>query len=62
MNAKEINDEIRARAVASGVEDDEERTRMAKIGILALIDEATGYQNVRPKDALRSELEKLEAT
>lgn len=31
----------------------------AKVGIAALIDEATGYQNVRPADALRAYLETI---
>ena len=31
----------------------------AKIGIIALVDEATGYQEVRPKDALQVYLEML---
>lgn len=31
----------------------------AKVGIVALVDEATGYQDVRPKDALQAYLEKL---
>jgi len=31
----------------------------AKVGIAALIDEATGYQNVRPADALKSYLETI---
>jgi P63C domain len=33
----------------------------AKVGIIALIDEATGYQEVRPKDALQAYLEMLVA-
>jgi len=31
----------------------------AKIGIIALIDEVTGYQEVRTKDALQMYLEKI---
>jgi hypothetical protein len=31
----------------------------AKVGIVALVDEATGYQGVRPKDALQKYLEKI---
>jgi P63C domain len=31
----------------------------AKVGIIALIDEATGYQEVRPKEALQAYLEKI---
>lgn len=31
----------------------------ARIGIIALVDEATGYQEVRPRDALQAYLEKL---
>lgn len=31
----------------------------AKTGIVALVDEATGYQSVRPKDALQAYLEKI---
>jgi hypothetical protein len=31
----------------------------ARVGIVALVDEATGYQEVRPKDALQSYLEML---
>jgi hypothetical protein len=31
----------------------------AKVGIAALIDEATGYQNIRPTDALRAYLETI---
>jgi hypothetical protein len=32
---------------------------LASTGIVALVDEATGYQEVRPKDALQSYLEKI---
>jgi hypothetical protein len=32
---------------------------LAHVGIVALIDEATGYQEVRPQDALRAYLEKI---
>lgn len=32
---------------------------LAKVGIIALIDEATGYQEIREKDALKSFLEKF---
>lgn len=32
---------------------------LAGVGIIALVDEATGYQHVRPKDALQAYLEKL---
>lgn len=32
---------------------------LAETGIVALVDEATGYQEVRPKDALQSYLEKV---
>lgn len=31
----------------------------AKVGIIALIDEATGYQEIRPQDALQAYLEKI---
>jgi hypothetical protein len=31
----------------------------ARVGIIALVDEATGYQEIRPKDALQSYLEML---
>ena len=31
----------------------------AKVGIIALVDEATGYQAIRPKDALEQYLEKI---
>lgn len=34
-------------------------TSLAKVGIAGLIDEATGYQNVRAKDALQAYLEKV---
>lgn len=34
-------------------------TSFAKVGIIALIDEATGYQEVRPKDALQMYLQQL---
>lgn len=34
-------------------------TSLAKVGIAGLIDEATGYQNVRSKDALQAYLEKV---
>jgi hypothetical protein len=34
---------------------------LAHIGIIALVDEATGYQEVRPKDALQAYLEKIVA-
>ena len=33
---------------------------LAKIGIIALIDEATGYQNERSKDELNELLESIE--
>ncbi len=32
---------------------------LAKVGIIALVDEATGYQGVRPQDALHAYLQKL---
>jgi len=32
---------------------------LAHVGIIALVDEATGYQGVRPKDALQAYLEKI---
>jgi hypothetical protein len=32
---------------------------LARVGIVALVDEATGYQEVRPKDALQGYLEKI---
>jgi len=32
---------------------------LSKVGIVALIDEVTGYQSVRPQDALRAYLDKL---
>jgi hypothetical protein len=32
---------------------------LAHVGIIALVDEATGYQSVRPKDALQAYLEKI---
>ncbi len=32
---------------------------LAKVGIIALVDEATGYQEVRPKDALQAYLDKI---
>lgn len=32
---------------------------LSKVGIVALIDEATGYQRVRPQDALQAYLEKI---
>lgn len=32
---------------------------LAHVGIIALVDEATGYQGVRPKDALQQYLEKI---
>ncbi|MGL4856100.1 P63C domain-containing protein [Plesiomonas sp.] len=32
---------------------------LAKVGIVALVDEATGYQAVRPKDALQAYLDKI---
>lgn len=31
---------------------------MAKVGLYALIDEATGYEKIRPKDDLKQVLEK----
>jgi hypothetical protein len=34
---------------------------LAKLGLLALIDEATGYQDVRSDDALAKKLAELEA-
>jgi hypothetical protein len=37
------------------------QTDLAQIGLNALIDEATGYQKVRPKDALRKMADELEA-
>ncbi len=36
--------------------DDRKRLALAKVGIEALIDEATGYQQDRPKNALRRRL------
>ena len=36
-----------------------DRLNLAKIGITALIDEATGYQDVRPLDELRKKYEEL---
>ena len=38
---------------------DEKDIELAKIGLIALIDEATGYQYVRPKDDLENNLKKL---
>jgi len=32
---------------------------MAKVGIYALIDEATGYEKIRPKNDLKTTLEKF---
>jgi hypothetical protein len=32
---------------------------LADVGIVALVDEATGYQNVRPRDALQAYLDKI---
>lgn len=32
---------------------------LSKVGIIALVDEATGYQNTRPQEALQAYLEKL---
>ncbi|MFQ2070661.1 P63C domain-containing protein [Aeromonas veronii] len=32
---------------------------LAKVGIIALVDEATGYQEVRPRDALQAYLDKV---
>lgn len=32
---------------------------LAKVGIVALVDEATGYQAIRPKDALQAYLDKI---
>lgn len=32
---------------------------LAKVGIIALVDEATGYQEIRPKDALQAFLDKV---
>ncbi len=32
---------------------------LAKVGIIALVDEATGYQEIRPKDALQAYLDKI---
>jgi len=43
----------------TGIPRDNIRLNMAKIGILALIDEATGYQKVRKKTELREKLEEL---
>ena len=34
---------------------------LARIGIMALVDEATGYQEVRPKTELHDKLKQLEA-
>ena len=33
---------------------------LAKIGLNALVDEATGYQEIRPKDGLRKQLDAKE--
>ena len=38
-----------------------EEMSLAKLGIIALIDEATGYQSERAKDGLKKELEKIKA-
>lgn len=38
---------------------DKEQLDLAKIGIIALIDEATKYQEVRPKDELRKKHKEL---
>ena len=32
---------------------------LSKVGIIALVDEATGYQNIRPRDALQAYLESV---
>ena len=32
---------------------------LAEVGIVALVDEATGYQSTRPKDALQAYLEQI---
>lgn len=37
-----------------------ERLNYAKLGLIALIDEATGYQEVRAKNALKIEKAKLD--
>lgn len=34
-------------------------SRYAKIGIIALVDEATGYQKTRPRDDLRQKMKVL---
>ncbi len=36
-----------------------EKTILAKVGVTALVDECTGYQNHRPKDDLRMFLKDL---
>lgn len=33
---------------------------LARLGMIALVDEATGYEKVRPKDALRKKMKELE--
>ena len=38
---------------------DKKDIELAKIGLTALIDEATGYQYIRPKDDLQKELKRL---
>jgi hypothetical protein len=38
---------------------DNRELNLAKIGLIALIDEATGYQNVRPRNDLRAQHQAL---
>lgn len=60
---KKVYKELRDKLIS--FEDDKlkgnDRLCMAKLGIMALIDEATGYQEERPKDALAKKLKEMES-
>lgn len=56
MTPQECREEI-LKATEGVIDSDREsRLALAKVGINALIDEATGYQEVRPKDELKQML------
>lgn len=54
-SGKQLHEDAAAIAPAIvGAMNDDQRLAMAKVGLNALIDEATGFQRVRPVDALRT--------
>lgn len=57
---KQLHDDAVAAAPAmAAAMNDAQRLVMAKVGLNALIDEATGFQRVRPADALRTMAKEL---